>query len=269
MHIHLPKGLHGWAELAKEIAIIVVGVLIALFFEQLVQRWEWRQKVAAADSAMMQEMFYDDAPEMVQRASLQPCIDAQLDAIRGAVEGNASRTAVVGLIDRLYLPFLTYDSVAHTNAAASDVSTHMDRKRLALWTQAYGMMPAVDAASTQETIDYAQLRALRRTGGPLSLAEQDRLLGAVEAVRNDGVRMISGIGWGMTVIPGLKGHIDPERLTALMRGARLHYGRCVRELPADWPATRLPPLPAGIAPGLAVAHDVAPIGASQEARNVR
>ncbi len=66
-----------------------------------------------------------------------------------------------------------------------------------------------------------------------------------------------------------KGHIDPERLTALMRGARLHYGRCVRELPADWPATRLPPLPAGIAPGLAVAHDVAPIGASQEARNVR
>ena len=48
MHVHLPKELHGSAELAKEIAIIVVGVLIALFFEQIVQRWDWQQKVAAA-----------------------------------------------------------------------------------------------------------------------------------------------------------------------------------------------------------------------------
>jgi hypothetical protein len=35
MHVHLPKALHNWRELAREIAIIVVGVFIALFFEQL------------------------------------------------------------------------------------------------------------------------------------------------------------------------------------------------------------------------------------------
>src|SRR3954452_18045178 len=28
MHFHLPKALHGWRELAKEISIIVVGVLL-------------------------------------------------------------------------------------------------------------------------------------------------------------------------------------------------------------------------------------------------
>jgi hypothetical protein len=37
MHVHLPKALHGWRELAKEVGIIVLGVLIALTFEQIVQ----------------------------------------------------------------------------------------------------------------------------------------------------------------------------------------------------------------------------------------
>ena len=32
MHVHLPKALGNWGELAREIAIIVVGVLIALLF---------------------------------------------------------------------------------------------------------------------------------------------------------------------------------------------------------------------------------------------
>ena len=30
MHFHLPNPLHGWRELAGEVAIIVVGVLIGL-----------------------------------------------------------------------------------------------------------------------------------------------------------------------------------------------------------------------------------------------
>jgi hypothetical protein len=263
MHVHLPTSIHGWRAIAKEIAIIVVGVLIALFFEQVVQLWDWGQKVAASETAMRNELFYDDAPEMIQRASIQPCINAQLDAIRRAVETDAPRAEVTGLIDRLYVPFVTYDSVEHANATASEIWTHMPRERQAVWTQAYAMMPAVDAASAQEMVDAAQLRALRRTGGTLTGLEQDRVLGAVEAVRNDGVRMISGIGWGMTVIPQLHGHIDHDRLSALMKGARLHYGSCVRDLPTDWPKTNLPPLPDGYTPGLAVKPTGA-VGASRE-----
>ena len=36
MHFRLPNPLHGWRELAGEVGIIVVGVLIALGAEQLV-----------------------------------------------------------------------------------------------------------------------------------------------------------------------------------------------------------------------------------------
>lgn len=37
MHLHLPKPLHGWRAFAGEVGIIVLGVLIALGAEQLVE----------------------------------------------------------------------------------------------------------------------------------------------------------------------------------------------------------------------------------------
>jgi hypothetical protein len=37
MHVHLPKPMHGWRAFAGEVGIIVLGVLIALGAEQVVQ----------------------------------------------------------------------------------------------------------------------------------------------------------------------------------------------------------------------------------------
>jgi hypothetical protein len=47
MHFHLPKPLHGWRALAGEVGIIVIGVLIALGAEQLVDNLRWRHEVAS------------------------------------------------------------------------------------------------------------------------------------------------------------------------------------------------------------------------------
>ena len=184
MHFHLPKPLHGWRAFVGEVAIIVIGVLIALSAEQVVERWAWNQKVSAAEQEMHREMFWDDAPEMIQRASIQPCIDAQLDAIRAAAESGRPRDEVAGLVDRLYLPFVTFDNIAHQNATASDVSTHMPKARVDLWTQAYAMVPMIDATNAVESADAAKITALKRSGGPLTLAEQMELLQAVEAVHD-------------------------------------------------------------------------------------
>ncbi len=252
MDIEDTKPLHGWRTVIGEVGIIVVGVLIALALEQAVQAWEWRNKVHAAEEAMKREIFWDDGPQMYQRASIQPCIEAQLDAIRAAVEINRSRSEIVELIDNLYLPFLTYDTVAHENATASDIATHMDKDRVSLWTQAYAMMPMVDRASASESENSARLRAFKRTGRQVTEAEALALLQGLEAVRNDGRRMMAGITWTMTVMPKLGGTLDPERLGNFMKDARKHYGGCVRPLPTGWPTTRLPPLPPGRPPGLDV-----------------
>jgi hypothetical protein len=242
---------HDWRNDARELAIVVMGVLIALLAQEVVQGWEWQQKIAAADDAMKREMFWDNGPEMIERISIQPCINAQLDAIRAAVEADRPRAEIAGLVDRLYVPYVSYDTVAYRDVSASDVPIHMPKARENAWTQAYAMMPMVDATEAQETVDAARIKALKRTGGPLSDAEQIALLQAVEEVRGDGARMMSGIHWTMQAMPQLHGTIDKGRLDQGLQFARVHYGSCIREVPADWPATHLPPLPKGIVPGLA------------------
>ncbi len=70
MHIHVPKGLHSWGAVAREIGVITVGVLIALFLEQMLEDREWHRKVRAAEAGMRHELFWDNGPQIYQRAAM-------------------------------------------------------------------------------------------------------------------------------------------------------------------------------------------------------
>jgi hypothetical protein len=52
MNIHLPKLLHGWREFAGEVGIIVLGVLIALGLEQVVEELNWHARTRASVSEL-------------------------------------------------------------------------------------------------------------------------------------------------------------------------------------------------------------------------
>lgn len=239
MDIHLPKVPHSWRELAKEIAIIVVGVLIALFFEALVDSWRWHQKVASAKAAMRQELLWDDGPQIYQRAALHPCITASLDQIRSALDSGASRARVAGLVDRFSMPFFSYDSVARDAANASDAWSHIPQDEAEPYVLLYAVMPPMSDTSTHEAYDWARLRAFKRTGGPLTDAESSRLLEAVEALRQDEQAMWAGIGYTMPELRQL-GPIDEDGKRHLMQAARAHYGACVKDLPPNFPTGPLP-----------------------------
>jgi hypothetical protein len=77
MHLHLPKPLHGWRELAGEVGIIVVGVLIALGAEQVVQTIHGNAQVHAFRGAVDDELAYD-LGSYKQRLLLGPCVRARL-----------------------------------------------------------------------------------------------------------------------------------------------------------------------------------------------
>ena len=79
MHFHLPKPLHGWRALAGEVGIIVLGVLIALGAQQVVEAWEWRQKVGVVRKSLMGELGNDRARwelDVAQMRCTLPYIDA-------------------------------------------------------------------------------------------------------------------------------------------------------------------------------------------------
>ena len=59
MHFHLPKPLHGWREFVGEVGIIVIGVLIALGAEQVVESLHWRNQLRQFDAAMDAEVASD------------------------------------------------------------------------------------------------------------------------------------------------------------------------------------------------------------------
>jgi|1186.fasta_scaffold108451_1 hypothetical protein len=87
MHFHLPKPLHGWREFAGEVGIIVVGVLIALGAEQMVERWHWRSEVRETDRRMRDDMGYNLATA-AERFAIDPCLRPRLAELRDELLKN-------------------------------------------------------------------------------------------------------------------------------------------------------------------------------------
>src|SRR3954467_9785381 len=84
MHFHLPKPLHGWREFAGEVGIIVVGVLIALAAEQVVEAWRWHERAAEGRERLRAEVGH--AFLLVEeRNAVRQCIDEQLAKMEDAV----------------------------------------------------------------------------------------------------------------------------------------------------------------------------------------
>ena len=67
-----------------EIAVIVVGVLIALAAGQWLEEWNWGRKVDAGEQQLVREAL-GNLGYASEQVSVQPCLDAQLDALRDRV----------------------------------------------------------------------------------------------------------------------------------------------------------------------------------------
>jgi hypothetical protein len=80
MHFHLPKPLHGWREFAGEVGIIVLGVLIALGFEQVVHKIH-DHSLAAETRADLHSEIEAGIGRMVSRQRSEACIERRLGEI--------------------------------------------------------------------------------------------------------------------------------------------------------------------------------------------
>lgn len=80
MRVKLPKPLHGWRVFAGEVGVIVLGVLIALGAQQIVQDWQWRRETSATRDALYREAA-DNLAAALQRSQQQPCVEQRLKEI--------------------------------------------------------------------------------------------------------------------------------------------------------------------------------------------
>jgi hypothetical protein len=190
LEIHKPRPVHTWRELASEVGVVVVGIIIALSAEQLLERLEWHHKIDRAERQMRLEMSGDDGPEVLQRIALADCIDHGLTEVRASVERADDRAMIVAAIGRVDVPRHTYESEAYAAAEASGVLARLDPKRLDRWNFLYSTMPVLDRIAEREYFDASALHAVRTAGGSLSEGEQLKLLEALESLRRDNLDIV-------------------------------------------------------------------------------
>ena len=159
MRVRLPTPHAGWQAFATEVVIVVLGVLIALGLQQLVNNLSDRAAALRARSDIRDEIGHN-LGRLQQRQQTQRCIDRRLDQI-GLHLDRLSKSDVqpapqwigrpiyAGLIDDRW-------QVASQSGHASLLSPEEQR----VFTTINDIARAIEPAQEEEQRLWAQLRAL-------------------------------------------------------------------------------------------------------------
>ena len=123
MHFRLPKPLHGWRAFAGEIAIIVVGVLIALAAQQLVEDLQWNRKIAVVRQSLMEELGNDRGRWEANMAAA-PCLTSDIGKLDRWARDGGSSDASAASADLSHDGFFWMHSANWQLATASETMDH-------------------------------------------------------------------------------------------------------------------------------------------------
>lgn len=163
MDIHKPKPIHSLKELASEIGVIVIGILIALGLEQGIETIHAREQVAAASKAIDAEL-HRGMLEGVSVTNMVDCTDRQLAALSDAI-GRGDQPKVRKLLGSAVFPWPgAWSDSAWQTAVASDVTTRFTDMQQAAYPVLYTFLDAERGKRDRYVNAYGRLRALALTG---------------------------------------------------------------------------------------------------------
>jgi len=240
MHVHLPKPMHGWRAFVGEVGIIVLGVLIALAFGQLVDAWQWGEKVSHAETAMPLELAEDNGPQAYGRVLIGQCLDKQLAKIRDGA-GNVPADQLRQWVSLYAPPFRTWDSEAWKVVVASDTGSHMGSDRLIAWSAPYRILPSLTEGNEREAQLVVELRNDLPPRGDPTPSDVRSLRLTAGLLRVDNHRFTTGSQLLLGRMQALGAQVPRPIQRQLIAHARAMYGSCVTvpDLSAKPTAARL------------------------------
>ena len=215
-----------WRDFAREYAIIVLGVLTALFAQQAAQAFEWHQKVDAAIADMDNELTRGNGPQAYVRLAMHDCVASQLDDLRGTIE-HGDRAQARKLIEAFWLPKRTWDSLARESATASDVASHMPHDRMFQYRIAYETVPDLQRLADKELADLGNIRALPATGGAIETPEKIAALQAIESLKVDNDTTVRESTFMLSHMQLMHLALDRDFVRRNMQEPRQHLGDCL------------------------------------------
>ena len=154
MQVRLPKPLHGWRAFAGEVGVIVLGVLIALGAQQVVETIHDRQDVNELRGALRGELADDRARWEHMRAQ-DNCTEQRLDLLE---KWAATAPPDARLTHNPYVVMLwNMHSSAWDLAKTSPAATHIPLKERLTYADLYG---AIDNWRQFFDEEYANMDAL-------------------------------------------------------------------------------------------------------------
>jgi hypothetical protein len=225
MDIHKPKPWRGWPEFVKEIGTIVIGVLIALAGEQLVEQLHHAEQARLAEHAMRLELGEDDGPQAYGRAVIFRCLDHQLAQIHdGAASASAAQLRL--WVAAYAPPVRTWDSEAWKTLVSSDVGNFMGAERMVDWSAAYRAVPRLNETNLRESALAADLREALPPTGELTAADRQNLRRLAGELRFWNIGIARGSELFLTRIQRLRAPVPAAIQHDLLSQARDLFGDC-------------------------------------------
>jgi hypothetical protein len=226
-HVHLPKPLHGWRQFFGEIGVVVLGVLIALGAEQIIEHFSWVHKRSQVEASMREELGNDDGVVAAALIDLSRCSNMVLDRTQEAIDSRADRRTVATLSRSYPVIHAFYDQDAWNAARASEALMHGGEDSTLKWAGPYAFVPTLNDALGRLYIDLARLRAWSGRNSALSRNEQERATLAIEAIREDNDNLIRSSAAFMMHVKAAGIAINPADQAAIYDTQRKKYGDCV------------------------------------------
>lgn len=182
MQFHFPRPTHGWQEFAGEVAIIVLGVLIALGLGEIVGSVHDRASEAETRASIRDEVRIN-LQVMILRNGSEECLQNRLREIDAYLDASerGQRPARLTWIGAPYAPLLSHANFQSAqNTGKFMLLPPAEQRQLASF---YVPFDDFNEANTREWYDWAQLRILAKISGPLRPETIDRLREAAQDAR--------------------------------------------------------------------------------------
>ncbi len=193
MEIHKVKPIHSWRDFLKELGTIVLGIIIAISLEHLVQSWHWDQEVKLAREALQAEITANNSNILAFRVAIVPCVEREIrrvDTILTALEAGTKPE---------FTPLhrtpssLIRDSEWQAERA-SQVLTHFHRAELALMSRYYAQLDDFRNWMTQETNAWSELSVLQKPLAAMTTSDLIRLRVNLDIAKDSQFRIVLNAG---------------------------------------------------------------------------